>query len=1172
MKLRRLSIESMPGIDSAYEIHFEDGVTVVEGPNSSGKSSVCRALRALLWREFHTGAYIRAAATFEDAQGELRVERDGPRVTWTRAGETIPTPVLPGSNQADSFFLGLEELVDLEARQGAQVSQAIRRQMAGGYDLDKVTAELCNPERRGYARGKDNAHSEATRAVNKEQLVQDALARREAQLGELRETATQLQATHNRKQHLETCLKLVDLHAQLHEQEEHLGQLPDALLKLNGNELELLDDRLEDLDDKAGMIKEQSQRIADAEQTAADTKLAEPIDEQVLDTLDALAAELDTAAGELVAAEKSLAGVNEELEQAREQAGVQVGIELEDQPELFEFLRGVGQLERDCESLGRTLQALGRRSEKPEEELSSVREGLRILARWLSTPVDSGSATRPAAGQPQLLRWLFPLAAGAMLLAAFLGFQGSAGWQLALGLGLGLLIGALLLRSKTASTTSIEGSFNRRADLELEYPRSLSAPDNWEEGAVRKRRLELEQTSGRWTALDELEREEERLTAELKELEDKRQEASQRLRKLSATLGLREDLPTVELFLLAQRLDQLAQSQLDQRKAVGEMESCASRKSAGLAKVNVGLTEVNEPGLEEQTGVIPALRGLRNRSAALATARTQAEDAQRDLARLEEQKAVLEKKLDELYAEADLEPGDRGGLAALVARVDDYKTAAKEHELLGQEVSLMRKSLPDEFAEQLLALSAADLESQREQAKAAFAGLDECREEISTIEVGVLHAREHSTLQDALARRHRALDELSASFDNALDGLAGRMLLDGVQERHERDQAPPVLQRARQLFARFTDHAYELRVPATDTGSFIAFDVNTGQERTPAELSTGTRAQLLIAARLAFTDVVDDGQQLPIVLDEALDHSDPGRFASIVASLGELARPKAEGTTGRQMIYLTCDPQDALRIRNALKDAGHAVPRYIDLGDLRNLAKTTLDAGELVPLKRNPPPAPGKMSAAKYGETIDVTPLDPTRGPRAQHLFHVLADELTVLHKLLSANIETIGECRAAFGNDPAYAALIEGHLSEEPTLAQRCELFGEFCGAYGSGRGKPVTRETLLGVEGLSDRWHADLALMVEELGGDGRALLVCLRTKSDDRSKGMRGQTVDDLELALLESGHVSDQPILGPAEVRQRVLASQSAANLPAPRVAELAQRWWDQAQMLLVDSAR
>ena len=52
MKLRRLAIEHLPGIDRPFELtELADGLNIIVGPNGIGKSRLCAAMQALLWRE-----------------------------------------------------------------------------------------------------------------------------------------------------------------------------------------------------------------------------------------------------------------------------------------------------------------------------------------------------------------------------------------------------------------------------------------------------------------------------------------------------------------------------------------------------------------------------------------------------------------------------------------------------------------------------------------------------------------------------------------------------------------------------------------------------------------------------------------------------------------------------------------------------------------------------------------------------------------------------------------------------------------------------------------------------------------------------------------------------------------------------------------------------------------
>ena len=50
MKLRRLAIDRLPGIDRPFELDdLGDGLNILVGPNGIGKSRLSAAVRSLLW-------------------------------------------------------------------------------------------------------------------------------------------------------------------------------------------------------------------------------------------------------------------------------------------------------------------------------------------------------------------------------------------------------------------------------------------------------------------------------------------------------------------------------------------------------------------------------------------------------------------------------------------------------------------------------------------------------------------------------------------------------------------------------------------------------------------------------------------------------------------------------------------------------------------------------------------------------------------------------------------------------------------------------------------------------------------------------------------------------------------------------------------------------------------
>ena len=132
--------------------------------------------------------------------------------------------------------------------------------------------------------------------------------------------------------------------------------------------------------------------------------------------------------------------------------------------------------------------------------------------------------------------------------------------------------------------------------------------------------------------------------------------------------------------------------------------------------------------------------------------------------------------------------------------------------------------------------------------------------EIVTIETQVNDAKSGSSLQDLITRREDARAELQDLRDEALFAEAGRFHVNAVEKEYEQNQKPRVFERAAGHFSSFTHHSYELRLSRDTTSPrLFAVDLRSGEGRDLNELSEGTRAQLLLAARMAFAEEAQGG-------------------------------------------------------------------------------------------------------------------------------------------------------------------------------------------------------------------------------------------------------------------------------------------------------------------------
>ncbi|MDA2926636.1 hypothetical protein MYX78_05290, partial [Acidobacteria bacterium AH-259-G07] len=388
----------------------------------------------------------------------------------------------------------------------------------------------------------------------------------------------------------------------------------------------------------------------------------------------------------------------------------------------------------------------------------------------------------------------------------------------------------------------------------------------------------------------------------------------------------------------------------------------------------------------------------------------------------------------------------------------------------------------------------------------------------------------------------------------ALIAAASKFLIEQAQAEQEHSQMPDVLARARELFAGFTHHNWQLRVAAEDDATFFALEAATGQGRNLEELSDGTRAQLLMAARLAFAQEAERGSCLPLFLDEALDQSDPARFHAIVRSLGRIAQDD-----DRQIFYLTSDSTDLQRFTVALADEGCAPPRVIDLAEIRG-HQSVARASELEVELPHEVPSPGDSTPEAYAEVLGVSHLDPRRSHLSQHLFHVTWDDLALLHRLVAAGISKVGQWRLLSASGAGRCAVIVEGSTVGEQLDDRIELLEIFSRLWREGRGRPVDREVLEASGVLSERFLDGVVEIAADLDGDAENLLRTLRDRSDERLRGFHSNVVDRLQEFFEEKGFLDPNPVLEEADLIVRTQAAPAANRLPNEVVRNCLHRWW------------
>ncbi|MCW2955713.1 MAG: hypothetical protein JWO69_582, partial [Thermoleophilia bacterium] len=448
--------------------------------------------------------------------------------------------------------------------------------------------------------------------------------------------------------------------------------------------------------------------------------------------------------------------------------------------------------------------------------------------------------------------------------------------------------------------------------------------------------------------------------------------------------------------------------------------------------------------------------------------------------------------------------------------------------------------------DELLARAVEELEAEHLDCRDAAARHDDVLQEVNSLEGSVAAANAATTVGDALLALDAAADELAARRDEALRLAAASFLLEEAAGAYERTAAPRILTDANDFLARATAGRYELAID--EAGTIAARDRRAlhAPTRSLAALSGGTRAQLLIATRLAFARSAELGEPLPVFIDEALTTTDPERFEAVFEALAAIA-----AADGRQFLYLTSNAADAGLVDAVLTRAGHAPARHLQVGP-----RSVAPIRELPPRREVPTPTAGEPSEA-WATRLGVPPLDLHADPESIHVWHLLEADASLVHRLLQARVTRVGEVRNLAGR-----GLLDAIVGAEGAHAIRTSLdaWDAFVPEWRKGRTRPFThrddvRDVLVLADIKADTWLDRVWDAAVQLDHDPAALVTGIRSGSV-KVTGF-GSKVDDLEHALRRSGHLPEGDLLDDVVVEAAV---RSVLPADAPHHAsDLARRW-------------
>lgn len=1157
MRLLELRIHRLPGVHPGFTLGgLAAGVNVLTGPNASGKSSVMRAVRALFYESELRGQGVFVEGVFDDDGSRLEASRLGDSISWTSAGTQVPAPPLPDPRFISCYTLRLEDL-GAPADADRDIAARIARELAGGYDLAAVMRSEPFRPRPQLGGNEQKELQAATDELVLAQRNSKELYARENQLAELRELRTAAEAAASEAKSLEAAMLLLGLRRRQRETGLRLEALPKGLDLLRGDELEQLAKlRTASEELQAGVQAARGRRQA-AEAELISTGLSDggsgdgPLNDGRMDggrlgdgptdgDIREARAELKRmqrleplAQRQRIEASKA----DLALREAREQLGA---------PPAREGEAAVARPRLDPEALHQVENGLVemRDLEAQERQLRSELAGL------AGDPGKAAELDRLRTARHELLAWL--AAAGSdmwtagrvvgltLLLASFAALS----WAALSGDGASELlpvrpdVGLLLLGIVVLLGLYLfgwGGSGRRRASREAFERCGVPGPDSWRVAEVHG----LLGSLGQGIAVAErFELELERrgkVERQLEEVRRRLEAARAPLAELAERVGFDPaclDASFERWLKLVADHDRALAAGSDARVELHELEEQIEASRARLGSFLAGVGETPEQAEPNAEVLAARLESLERRLTVRNEADRAIAEAERERERLQVELGRNGREVRDLFERAGVSGADEAEAERELRRRLGAMAEWREHSQTLRDLSVEERSPLDRLSgrHDLLKLVADDdeptlavmLATRQEEAGRR----DGYSERITTIETLVGEAERERTLERKRAARQGAEDRLRSRYQEAMSAAAGSFLLEAVENEHVAASRPETLRQADEWFGLFTRHRYALRFEPGSETPFSTKEASTGETRPVHELSTGTKAQLFLAVRIAFALHAEQGRRrLPLFLDEALTTADPERFRAVADSLSVLAE------SGRQIFYLTARAEDA----NFWHGSGVTAPAVVDIAKVRGTGAAITDPEALVLPERSPVPVPDTASAEQYALTLEVPAIDPWSAPDAVHSFHVVRHDLELLHGLLEAGVDRLGVLRSFLRADAEIHRL---SAAEQRELEWRCRAADEWFALWRVGRGRPVDRRALEASGAVTPTYIDRLDELTRYVGGDAKRILEALRS---GKVKGFREDRRVQLREWLADNGFLDERRTHSADELRHLVAAA-------------------------------
>ncbi len=1135
LRLRSLKVHQAPGLVRPLDLSESIGrdLTLVFGPNASGKTTVAQSVAALFWPGAENAQKYFVAGEWESEGGRFAVEQRFGKYKTLSDGMDASPPACAPDEARDRYFLDLRGLLQANGKEYAAV---LMREFAGGYDVNKAARDL-DYKFSASRKGRLNQQlQDAQEQLRKAREQESELVKDERNLDHLDREIDALTVRAAAATHLGKAIEAAVLQGKLGELEAALAGMPKELEGYTGTERQDLERITQGIEAKKDQVDKSAAALEKAESLRDKQRLPEIANPDVLRReLEILLKRFHESEREERDAGKAMADAQGRLEEVlrvlgNERPAPAAPPALEDLREIDSLLEKTMTVEADRKARETLLDWLGP-EESAEAELGRKRENIHAalaLARnWMSEPDPSSGA-----GYPGWRKGLLALAgvllslSGLCVAAGFLpGFLPLAERVFPADVLKWAGIASCLVFLLAMAFVWREPRFaSKRSILESEFPREdVEPPAEWkldEVSAWLKKTESLRQDVerridrvGRWQNLrgriEEARRIEESLETDLRAVADR--------------IGLHPGASLNSFRHEALKLRDWYVAFADYKKARKVRDRTREERSETLRLLRERLAAFGhnpEEGAQAEAAVEDVARRLEIH-------REETEKALRERESLRRAKRELETLREEwngLFRRRNLEPGDQSALLRLHGLLPEYKKLRAEMESARHTVGHLRNGLPADMLDKELETLRGELEEAENAGKNASIS----RDERASIRERIRHAKRDRNIETALARVASCRESLRRERAEEAGKACGMLLAQYVVGQCRLSTMPRVLRRAQELFSSMTRGNFELRFNP-DKEDFHAMDTVVGVCRELDELSAATRLQLLLAVRLAFVEEQEQGPRLPLLLDETLANSDETRAEAMIGAVLDICRG------GRQVFYFTAQAGELNKWIRRLENQSEIEWKTLFLEETVRLAERRelpfMEAPS--PPAAAPPPEPGGMDHDEYGRLLKVPGIDPwSENQEGLHLWYLI-DDPAALYDFLSLGLSRWGQLRSCL--ETQKLQLFEKHGRVLRRARALADAVSFATAVWRVGRGRMVSPR-VLPEAGVSETFVEKVEELLEECQGNARFLIRALQEK---RVKRFQVGVIEKMEAWFRENGYLDDLRPLHPTELRDRVL---------------------------------